>query len=78
MFVDFCFRYLAEVVNGPDDNYWIVSQLIGRHTREMSETDLTNKNTLGEPHFEDQWWIGAKSYVSIIFYSVIIINLPGR
>ena len=76
--MDFCFRYLAEVVNGPDDNYWIVSQLIDRHTREMSETDLTNKNTLGEPHFEDQWWIGAKSYVSIIFYSVISINLPGR
>ena len=60
------FRYLAEVVSGPDDNYWIVSQLIDRHTREMLESDLTNENKLGEPHFEDQWWIGAKSYVNTI------------
>ena len=23
-------------------------------------------NDLSGPHFEDQWWIGAKSYVSVL------------
>ena len=61
-------RYLAEVVNGPDDNYWIVNQLIDRHSKRRQ--DLVEANNLGEPHFEDQWWIGAKSYVSIISFRI--------
>merc|ERR1712038_51748 len=54
--------FLAEVADGPNDNYWIVSQLIDRHTKKMLETDALDSDNLGGPHWDDQWWIGAKSY----------------
>ena len=57
-------RYLAEVLYGPDDNYWIVNQLINRHSKEKLKPGTDDERSLGEPHFEDQWWIGAKSHVS--------------
>ena len=50
--------WLAEMDDGPGDNYWIVDQLMQR---------LDTKKSVGEelqgPHYDDQWWIGAKSYV---------------
>ena len=70
----FVFRFLAEV-DDTDwhhvDNGWIVDTLLDiyysdsntpqRPLIENSETDLAG------PHYEDQWWIGARSYVSHIF-----------
>ena len=51
-------RWLAEPDDGAEDNYWIVNQLMQR---------LPNEEAGGEelqgPHYDDQWWIGAKSYV---------------
>ena len=53
-------RWLAEPDDGAGDNYWIGNQLLQR---------LGNKETarggeeLQGPHYDDQWWIGAKSYV---------------
>jgi hypothetical protein len=55
--------WLAEPDDGPGDNYWLVGQLIERHTvKKMMENVNAGENNLGEPHFEDQYWIGARSY----------------
>merc|ERR1719242_2297408 len=51
--------WLAEMEDGPDDNYFIVSKLIEKHNKKRQGEGLTG---LAGPHFEDQWWIGAKSY----------------
>jgi len=51
--------WLAEMEDGPDDNYFIVSKLIEKHNKKRQVEGLTG---LAGPHFEDQWWIGAKSY----------------
>lgn len=55
---------LAELEDGPGDNYWVVSQLIDRHTKKtmLESRKVAHENSLGGPHYEDQWWIGAKSY----------------
>ena len=59
--------WLAELEDGPADNYWIVDQLIKRHTRkQMMEGVKPGENDLSFPYFDDQWWIGAKSYVSFM------------
>ena len=58
------YRFLAEPEDGPGDNYWIVDQLLQR----LGDKSLATSNLEG-PHYGDQWWIGARSYVSIrIFY----------
>jgi len=49
--------WLAELEEGGRDNGWVVGQLMNR----LSEKPQNNAELKG-PHFEDQWWIGAKSY----------------
>ena len=49
---------LAEPVEG-HLNHWIVEQLMSR----MSDK-TTSEGELDGPHYEDQWWMGGKSYVS--------------
>jgi len=49
--------WLAEVEDGGRDNGWLVGQLMNRLNKQpMKNTDL------GFGHYEDQWWLGAKSY----------------
>jgi len=56
--------WLAELEDGPGDNYWVVGKLKERHSkkRQMEGKDDNDNGILTGPHFEDQWWIGAKSY----------------
>jgi len=55
--------WLAEIEDGPSDNYWLVDQLKQRHTKKKNMRRLKTKDSdLSEPHFEDQWWIGGRSY----------------
>merc|ERR1712179_205977 len=49
--------WLAEPDDGAGDNYWIVDQLLQR-----LETQKSFEEGLNQPHYDDQWWIGAKSY----------------
>ena len=57
-------RWLAELEDGPGDNYWVVEKLVERHSQKKLMKMITSDDKeLGEAHFEDQWWIGAKSYV---------------
>merc|ERR1711963_513087 len=51
--------WLAELETGDEDNTWIVKQLLERYR--MSSTEESTSDETG-PHFDDQWWIGAKSY----------------
>merc|ERR1712080_360772 len=48
--------WLAEPDDGADDNYFIVNQLLQRlpNNRKVNEE-------LEGPHYDDSWWIGAKS-----------------
>merc|ERR1712079_123742 len=49
--------WLAEIEDGGRDNGWIVGQLMNRLNKQpMKNTDL------GFGHYEDQLWLGAKSY----------------
>jgi len=52
--------YLAELVDGPGDNYWVVGKLLDIYNTKKQAGAAVND--LSGPHFEDQWWIGAKSY----------------
>jgi len=47
---------LAEPVEG-HLNHWIVEQLMKRMSEKTSEGE-----GLEGPHYEDQWWLGGKSY----------------
>merc|ERR1711981_1079132 len=49
--------WLAEPNDGPGDNYWIVDQLLQR-----LPNNIEGGEELEGPHYEDEWWIGAKSY----------------
>lgn len=51
--------WLAETPDG-HDNHWIVDQLLQR----LGDQNPSGEPQLEEPHYEDEWWIGAKSYVS--------------
>ena len=53
------FSWLAEPDDGPGDNYWIVNKLLEKFPDKM-----TKGEELEGPHYDDQWWIGAKSAVS--------------
>ena len=80
----YVFSFLVEV-DDTDwhhvDNGWIVDTLLDiyysdsntpqRPLIENSETDLAG------PHYEDQWWIGARSYVSHTF-SILVQMLLTR
>ena len=57
-------RFLAEVDDGPEDNYWIVDRLLAIYNAKKNRMEKAGEGDLREPHYEDQWWIGAKSYVS--------------
>ena len=61
------YRWLAEPDDGAGDNYWIVNQLLQRYP-DKTETG----EELEGPHYDDQWWIGAKSHVS--FFLVKLHN----
>merc|ERR1712227_631120 len=55
--------WLAELEDGPGDNYWVVQKLIDLNSkRKNKRSPSVEIGELGEAHFEDQWWIGAKSY----------------
>jgi hypothetical protein len=43
--------------DGAGDNYWIVEQLMKR----LPDNEAAGEELQG-PHYDDQWWIGAKSY----------------
>ena len=60
------FSWLAEPDDGPGDNYWIVNKLLEKFPDKM-----TKGEELEGPHYDDQWWIGAKSAVSL---SEIVVN----
>ena len=60
-FVDLIIRWLAELETGDEDNTWIVKKLMALYR--MRSTEESTSDETG-PHFDDQWWIGAKSYVS--------------
>merc|ERR1712001_69685 len=50
--------WLAEPDDGPEDNYFIVNQLLARRSEKAEKFG----EELEGPHYEDEWWIGAKSY----------------
>ena len=54
-------RWLAEPDDGAHCNHWIVDQLLQRlpNDRKINEE-------LDGPHYDDEWWIGAKSYVRFL------------
>ena len=60
------FSWLAEPDDGPGDNYWIVNKLLEKFPDKMKKGE-----ELEGPHYDDQWWIGAKSAVSL---SEIVVN----
>ena len=56
-------RWLAEIDDTNwhyVDNAWIVDQLLNLRKNEDQSIDTKG------PHYEDQWWIGALSTVSVI------------
>ena len=59
----FIYSYLAEVTCGSHENYFIVEQLLNRLNQKES---LKEEEGLDGPHYEDQWWTGGKSFVSIL------------
>merc|ERR1712133_71337 len=50
--------WLAQVEDAPEENYWVVGKLLEK----MTEEGKLVEGKLDGPHWEDQWWIGAKSY----------------
>merc|ERR1712227_751142 len=48
--------WLAEPDDGPGDNYWIVGKLLEKYPDKMVEVEGPEG-----PHYDDSWWIGAKS-----------------
>jgi len=50
--------WLAQIEDAPEENYWVVGKLIEK----MTEEGKLVEGELDGPHWEDQWWIGAKSY----------------
>ena len=62
------FRWLAQVEGAPEENYWVVNKLIEKMT--LDDKKPAGAEDLDGPHWEDQWWIGAKSYVRHHFYQV--------
>ena len=62
------FSWLAEPDDGPGDNYWIVNKLLEKFPDKM-----TKGEELEGPHYEDQWWIGARSYVSYDWYFCLLL-----
>ena len=63
-FVELVIRWLAEIETGDEDNTWIVNKLIELYRMRSTEEPYDAILPLGVSHFNDQWWIGAKSYVS--------------
>ncbi len=55
----YVYRWLAEPDDGPEDNYFIVNQLLARRSEKAEKFG----EELEGPHWDDEWWIGAKSYV---------------
>ena len=62
------FRWLAQVEGAPEENYWVVNKLIEKMT--LDDKKPAGAEDLDGPHWEDQWWIGAKSYVRHYIYYV--------
>ena len=54
--------FLAEPRDGAPNNYFIVEQLQNR----LNKRAVSDKDGLEGPHYEDQWWMRGKSYVSLI------------
>merc|ERR1712062_828493 len=56
-----CESHNAHLTEPDDDgghlNHWIVEQLMDRMDSQESKGE-----GLAEPHYEDQWWMGGKSY----------------
>jgi len=50
---------LAEPIDGAPNNYWIVEQL---QQRLYENNKVGDTEDLEGPHYEDQWWMGGKSY----------------
>jgi len=50
--------WLAEPDDGAGDNYWIVEQLLKR----LPDYKNSVTEELSGPVWDDEWWIGAKSY----------------
>ena len=59
IFLSSSFSWLAEPDDGPGDNYWIVGKLLEKYPGKISEVEGPEG-----PHYDDSWWIGAKSEVS--------------
>jgi len=51
--------FLAEVPYGPHLNNWIVNQLLDRNTKYFN---VDSENGLGRPHYETQYWLGARDF----------------
>merc|ERR1711997_167248 len=54
--------WLAEIEDGPDDDRFIIKRLIEIWRTKKESAPAKVEGELTGPHYEDQWWIGAKSY----------------
>ena len=79
MYIEFFIsRWLTEV-DDTDwhhvDNGWIVDTLLDIYYSKSNTPQKPfiegSQADLEGPHYEDQWWIGARSYVSHIYLSYI-------
>ena len=52
------------------DNQWIVDRLLDIHYSQ-NNIDKSSEQDLAGPHYEDQWWIGARSYVSTLISGLV-------
>ena len=46
---------------------------MGKLLEKMTEEGKLVEGELDGPHWEDQWWIGAKSYVRNTLYTGVIL-----
>ena len=47
---------------------------MGKLLEKMTEEGKLVEGELDGPHWEDQWWIGAKSYVRNTLYTGVILR----
>jgi len=53
--------WLAQIEGAPEENYWIVDKLIGLLPNKGAPK-YSGQEELDGPHWDYQYWIGAKSY----------------
>ena len=51
---------------------------MGKLLEKMTEEGRLVEGELDGPHWEDQWWIGAKSYVRDTSYTGVILRIISQ